>query len=444
MSTTTTNYSLVKPAPTDVVDIAVLNSDLDVIDARIFAKVDKGSLVYNVKDYGAVANSNSTVGNGTDDHAAFVAALTAAGAGGGVVYVPPGKYRLSAPITVGKGQTLMGAGGGWPADTTTASTLLVFDNNVNGVILAGQSSELAGVMLRGGTGAVNGVTVAHSFTRCVDVGVLGFGQDGVNLDSTVAAFADCFYAQNVKVRSCGRDGFHLIGSDSNACVFLQCSLVDNGRAGIWSGPGASRNSYYSMHLDSNAVDGIVDAGISNMYDAYIENGAGGTLNVATGSSWGIFRGTYYAFPTVTGDANALSSWNISNGLIQRGKYIIGDRAGDPAGIAWSLNSGNYGTGWFSIRDENSAAHLVRALLGSAAYWYVHQLPNATGTYDIGSSALKWRDLYLSGMLHTPTYTTTGRPSASTAGAGACYYDTTVSKPVWSDGSAWKDAVGTAV
>lgn len=40
--------------------------------------------------------------------------------------------------------------------------------------------------------------------------------------------------------------------------------------------------------------------------------------------------------------------------------------------------------------------------------------------------------------------TGSRPSASTAGAGATFYDTTLSKPIWSDGTVWKDATGTTV
>lgn len=43
-----------------------------------------------------------------------------------------------------------------------------------------------------------------------------------------------------------------------------------------------------------------------------------------------------------------------------------------------------------------------------------------------------------------SYATAGRPSAATLGAGASVYDTTLGKPVWSDGSAWKDAAGTVV
>jgi hypothetical protein len=42
------------------------------------------------------------------------------------------------------------------------------------------------------------------------------------------------------------------------------------------------------------------------------------------------------------------------------------------------------------------------------------------------------------------YTTAGRPTASAAGKGAHYYDDTLHKPVWSDGTTWRDASGTAV
>lgn len=58
---------------------------------------------------------------------------------------------------------------------------------------------------------------------------------------------------------------------------------------------------------------------------------------------------------------------------------------------------------------------------------------ATGTGNTG-----WR---LTGF--TP-YTTAGRPTASAAGAGGSYYDTTLNKPGWSDGTNWRDASGTLI
>lgn len=48
------------------------------------------------------------------------------------------------------------------------------------------------------------------------------------------------------------------------------------------------------------------------------------------------------------------------------------------------------------------------------------------------------------VLGLKTSTTGARPSAVSAGAGAEMYDTTLSKPIYSDGTVWRDAAGTAV
>lgn len=53
----------------------------------------------NVRDKNAQGDSNGTPGNGTDDTAAFQAAFDEAAPLGKSVWVPPGCYRLTAPIT---------------------------------------------------------------------------------------------------------------------------------------------------------------------------------------------------------------------------------------------------------------------------------------------------------------------------------------------------------
>lgn len=40
--------------------------------------------------------------------------------------------------------------------------------------------------------------------------------------------------------------------------------------------------------------------------------------------------------------------------------------------------------------------------------------------------------------------TASRPAVNTVAVGYCYYDTTLNKPVWSNGTAWKDSAGTTV
>lgn len=446
MSTTTTNYGLVKPSGSDVISIQVIDNDLDSIDTNLYAKADKSSLVCNVRDYGAVGNSSGAVGDGTDDYAAFAAAIAAGTATRTGVYVPPGRYRLSNTITLGVGQSLVGAGGGHASDVTTATTSLVFDNGVDGVYLAGTRAQLLGVFLCGGTGDVNGVTVTAHGTRCMDVAIQGFGQDGYHCDSRSPTTKNCnvSYCQNMTINSCGRDGMYLAGQDSNSCMYVDCDMVANGRNGITSSSTA-RNTFIGINLEENAADGIYDNGNSNMYDAYFEGGNGDTLNLGSESSWGIYNGRYYGMATITGDTNAMKSWQINMGQVARGRIRVGDATGSASGKRWSIESGTYGAGWFSIANITDNVAFFRGETATpAAYWHAHQRPNATNTYDLGSSSLRWKDLYLSGVLHMPTYATTGRPSASTAGAGACYYDTTVSMPVWSDGSTWKNAAGTSV
>jgi hypothetical protein len=71
------------------------------------------------------------------------------------------------------------------------------------------------------------------------------------------------------------------------------------------------------------------------------------------------------------------------------------------------------------------------------------IPDAA-TRSLGTASNPWGALYLSGLMHLPKYTTAGRPSAVTATAGAAYYDTTLSKPGYSDGTNWRDGAGTII
>lgn len=73
-------------------------------------------------------------------------------------------------------------------------------------------------------------------------------------------------------------------------------------------------------------------------------------------------------------------------------------------------------------------------IGASAY---HQLEitSSTGVFQVASIAGKT-------VVKPPTYSTATRPSASAAGAGAHYFDTTLGLPVWSNGTNWVDAAGT--
>jgi hypothetical protein len=66
------------------------------------------------------------------------------------------------------------------------------------------------------------------------------------------------------------------------------------------------------------------------------------------------------------------------------------------------------------------------------------------TYDFGIASLRPRYIRAGTAVQTGAFATASRPAASTAGAGASYFDTTLNKPAWSDGTNWRDATGTIV
>lgn len=72
------------------------------------------------------------------------------------------------------------------------------------------------------------------------------------------------------------------------------------------------------------------------------------------------------------------------------------------------------------------------------------VPLTDAAQDLGITALRWRNIVASAYIKSGSGATASRPNAVTSGAGARWYDTTLSKPIWSDGAVWRDAAGTAV
>lgn len=74
-------------------------------------------------------------------------------------------------------------------------------------------------------------------------------------------------------------------------------------------------------------------------------------------------------------------------------------------------------------------------------------PLAEGQTRIGSSGpteLNGSLVNLNAPMRPMTADTAERPSASSVPAGSHIYDTTLHKPLWSDGTQWRDAAGSAV
>lgn len=70
------------------------------------------------------------------------------------------------------------------------------------------------------------------------------------------------------------------------------------------------------------------------------------------------------------------------------------------------------------------------------------LDNGTGTTIQGSGSSG--SYLVANQFKTGGSTTAARPSAASAGVRGQWYDTTLSKPIWSDGANWRDAAGNIV
>ena len=104
----------------------------------------------------------------------------------------------------------------------------------------------------------------------------------------------------------------------------------------------------------------------------------------------------------------------------------------PLGVNGVFNS--YATNRFKVTAVNAHLSLI-AKTGYKVYLGDAATPEAAWV-AAGNIVAK-------AILTTPV-ATGSRPVAATAGAGTMIYDSTLSKPIWSDGTVWRDAMGTAV
>lgn len=152
-----------------------------------FAMIE-GSPV-NVKDFGAVGDASN------DDTAAIQAAintLTSASFTGGVLFFPPGFYRVTAPLTITKGITVLGSGigvasgagnSGGTVIRSTAAAGDVFTVSSEGAVVFNnftidstvtKSANTAGIRLQGASGA----GTVNRRSKITNVNIVGM-YDGV-------------------------------------------------------------------------------------------------------------------------------------------------------------------------------------------------------------------------------------------------------------------------
>ena len=196
--------------------------------------------VYNVRDpqFGATGNGS------TDDTAAIQAAVTACiGAGSGIVFFPPGTYKISSALAVNAGPvsiTLQGSG-------PQASIIKQTSTTANGITISSSSGEVDnpqvfGLQILGpGSGSGTGVSVSAAAGASPveslsmrDVLIESFGGWGFIGETIITSILD-----NVTCQSNRAGGFYLEAGgagDGSSTTMTSCyALLNTGRGYYISG-----------------------------------------------------------------------------------------------------------------------------------------------------------------------------------------------------------------
>lgn len=355
-----------------------------------------GTVLYNVKVYGAKGDGV------TDDTIAIQAAInTAETDGGGIVFLPQGTYKITSPLIMKSGVSLIGVGG------ILESEIL---NSSNGVAISFPNTStytavrLMDFSIKGDTGfsPTYGIDGANFRTHCIieRVRVL-LHQFGVRL-------YNCWYSQYRDIyTNTTSTGIEL--TTANGVTVLGCvvhAINDANAYGIkTTGSGLNITSNY---IESSTVNRAIS----------LESGFGGVIHNnyiegVTGN--GIFTNANGV--SITG--NFLDS-SLTGG-ISRAIYLFNSTA--------CFVSGNATLG---ITEHNviSSGGGGDHVIGTNDFDTTSAPENTINAIDWGKTRSR---------VVTANGITANRPTDAVT--GEMHFDITLGKPVWWNGTAWMDSLG---
>jgi hypothetical protein len=227
-------------------------------DTELAAHADDAvhSMVYNIKDYGATDNATN------DDYTAIAAAITAASATGGIVYVPEGTYGTASGSNLvidASNVALIGQGTGVSIiqSADADSPILTLGNGTT----ERSRMEVAGIRFQKTLSSSDGAAIYANYitwSKIHDIEVYGASQandfDGIELNQVQQS-----EITDVKVVGVKNDGFFLSGTVTHELLEIymtRCYSASNGRYGFVAG--AYTQGYY---FDSCNAYGNTDVGI---------------------------------------------------------------------------------------------------------------------------------------------------------------------------------------
>lgn len=334
------------------------NARIDITNTSVAGKVGKDTLVYNVRDYGAVGDG------ATDDTTAIQDAVTAAIVGA-VVYFPAGVYKTTAAIAINKSLTIEGA---------SKLTTRIVVTAANGIEIATGTKHVA-VKSIGIATNINYTTTANALigikvsgidtNQCGyhtyrDVYIQGF-ETGMQLTSFWSSVID-----NVQV-AMGKTCIDVYGLSENNMV-TNCNLV--------AGPGSNTRVAGSACIRLNGQTSVSDA-TPRVSEGWVIKG-----NLMYGGDYGVDGvgyGNYIVSDNIIDSVQIAGVRSIHNGTAYGGHVLIAHNyiwlAGNAVTTVGAIEFANTVAG---VRGNRVIGNDVGAYPGANAPYGIHIIsPNAS-------------------------------------------------------------------
>lgn len=452
------------------------DADTRVTDAETRITRVESAVPLSAKSYGAVGDGVA------DDTAALQAWLNAVPTGGRGI-LPPGRYRITSTLTVQPSTAktnLLIAGSGNIGQSTPvglgASVIDVDGAFVGLTVGSTTSTQFQGIMLRNlhfhdknGTATGGVVLLRQNNFVLENVGCSDFTAGfGIHSDGTpnvnqygqllnpslnncmvgykntasngVRMFGGMIDANaNAGTPAVGRTGIEIVSGDnfrSFGTVLQFCSTavkLTQGEAHELHGPRVE-GCTTGVIVDAAAISAKI---VGGYFNNYISGGTGTAIDINAAATKTMLIAPYIiAVTTRVNDLAADTTSIIDNQIILKsnGGFL---QLGDAKMIRNTL-------GQIMVLDNLNANIHMTVGRGNNTPGGGRLFFGSAQDAGLQRSAAKVTSPNPGTVTALGTFSTATRLAAAAVGVGAAYFDTTLSKPVWSDGTNWRDAVGTIV